>query len=184
MTELNFKYIIRLLLGTNVLCIIIIFVLCGEIYLLQDRLSEVTDLVRTLNDKISKLEIIQQEAINGGKSIEKGNIYIFGIATVVLCISALIYFGGIDPGDLGNTLNLLGDQANKDITSQNILINENLKHCLRGIESINRNLLTEITTRTDHICTKLNVVLNSMITKDINLNSIFSNITSERSDWE
>jgi hypothetical protein len=123
-----------------------------------------------LDDKISKLEAIQQETVNGGKGIEKGNVYILGIAAVILCISASIYFGGIDPGDLGKTLNLLADQSNKDITSQNVLINE--------------NILTEITTRTDHICAKLNVVLNSMITEDMDINSILNNIASGGSDWE
>ena len=133
--------------------------------------------VQTLNDKISKLESIQQEGI------EKGNWYIWGTAgfMVVACVVAM-YFGGVDPGDLGNTLNFVADQSNTDITSQNVLFNENLKHCLRGIENMNRNLLTE-TTRTDHnTCAKLNVVLNSMITKDTTLNSIFSRIT--KSGWE
>ena len=55
MMEQNSKFIIRLLLGTNALCIIIICMLCGEIYLLQDRLSEVTDVIRTLNEKIGKM---------------------------------------------------------------------------------------------------------------------------------
>lgn len=182
--EQNSKFIIRLLLGTNALCITIICILCGEIYLLQDRLSEVTDIIRSLNEKISKLETVQQISIQDGKSIEKGNGYLLGMAAVVLCISALIYFGGIDPGGLGDTLNLVADQSSKDINNQNVLINENLKHCLRGIENINRDLLTEITTRTDYICAKLNIVINSVVAKDVNLNSILGSITSTKSDWE
>lgn len=97
MMERDYKFIIGILLTTNVICLIIITVLCGEIFSLQEKLSEMTDTVRTLNDKISRIEV---------------------------------------------------------------------------------------TSRTDYICTKLDVILNSIITKDLNLNSIFSNLNSERSDWE
>lgn len=184
MMEKNSKIVIRLLLAINALCIIIICLLCGEIYPLKEQLAEVSDIVRELNDKLSKLETIQQEAINGGKSIEKGNGYLIGIAISIFGVFAVLCFGGIDPGDIGTSLNLLSEQSSKDIISQNVAINDNLKNCLRGVENINRNLLTEITTRTDQICAKLDVVINSMITKDMDLNSVLRKLTSGKSGWE
>lgn len=134
MMEKNFRLIVRLLLGTNVMCLIIIAVQCGEIYLLQEKLSEMSDVVRSLDAKISQLESIQKEAIYGEKLIEGGNRYILGGTVVILSIIALIYFGGIDPGDLGRSLNLLADQSTQDFTTQNKLISDNLNQCLSSID--------------------------------------------------
>lgn len=95
-----------------------------------------------------------------------------------------MYFGGIDPGALGKALNLSSYQSTENFVSQNKLIGENLKLCLSSIDFMNRGILNEVASRTDFICTKLDAILNSIITKDLNLNSIFSNLNSERSDWE
>jgi hypothetical protein len=182
MTEKDYKNIVGVLLATNVVCLIIVAVLCGEIISLQEKLSEMTNIVRTLNDKISRIEVIQEETFLSEKKIEKGNGYILGGALIMISVIALIYFGGIDPGDLG--LNLLADQSTTDFVNQNNLVSENLKLCLSSIDFMNRSILNEIASRTDHICTKLDVIMNSIITKDLNLNSIFSNLNSGRSDWE
>lgn len=184
MMERDYKFIIGILLTTNVICLIIIAVLCGEIFSLQEKLSEMTDTVRTLNDKISRIEVIQEETLLNEKRIEKGNGYILGGALIIIGIITLTYFGGIDPGALGKALNLSADQSTTDLVNQNKLIGENLKLCLSSIDFMNRGILNEVTSRTDYICTKLDVILNSIITKDLNLNSIFSNLNSERSDWE
>jgi uncharacterized protein YpmS len=53
MTERDYKFIIGILLTINVICLIIIAVLFGEILSLQEKLSEMRDSVRTLNDNIS-----------------------------------------------------------------------------------------------------------------------------------
>jgi len=184
MTEKNYKIIVGTLLATNVICLIMITVLCGEIYSLQEKLSEMTDIVRTLNDKISRIEVIQEETLFGEKKIEKGNVYILGGTLTIIGVIILIYFGGIDPGALGKALNLSADQSTTDFVSQNKLIGENLKHCLSSIDFMNRGILNEIASRTDYVCTKLDVILNSIIKKDLNLNSILSNLNSGRSDWE
>lgn len=184
MTERDYKIIIGALLATNVICLAIVAVLCGEINSLQERLLEMTDTVRTLDDKISRIEAAQEETFPGGKRIEKGNGYIVGGALTIAGIIAVIYFGGIDPGALGKALNLSADQSKMDFVNQNKLIGENLKLCLTGIDFMNRGILAEISSRTDYICVKLDVILNSIITKDVNLNSILSNLTSGRSDWE
>jgi len=184
MTEKDYKNIVGVLLATNVVCLIIVAVLCGEIISLQEKLSEMTDIVRTLNDKISRIEVIQEETFLSEKKIEKGNGYILGGALIMISVIALIYFGGIDPGDLGKALNLLADQSTTDFVNQNNLVSENLKLCLSSIDFMNRSILNEITSRTDHICTKLDVIMNSIIRKDLNLNSIFSNLNSGRGDWE
>ena len=69
----------------------------------------------------------------------------------MMTLIALIYFGGIDPGSLKSTLKLSADQSTMDIEAQNNLISE----------------LTEITSRTDQICSKIDTVLNSIIKKDV-----------------
>lgn len=185
MTERDYKIIIGILLATNVICLIIVFALCGEINSLQERLSDMTDTIRTLDDKISRIEVAQEEnALFSEKKMEKGNGYILGGVLTIIGVISLIYFGGIDPGALGKALNLSADQSTMDFVSQNKLIGENLKLCLSSIDFMNRGILTEVTSRTDYICTKLDVILNSIITKDVNLNSVLSNLTSGRSNWE
>lgn len=184
MMEKDYKKIINVLLIINAICLIVIAALCGEIYLLQEKLSELTDTIQTLNTKISHLESIQYETMYGDRGIEKGNGYILGGVATIIGLLAIMYFGGINPGDLGKALNLLGDQSKTDLIQQNKLIDENMKLCLSSIDFMNRSILNEITSKTDYICTKLEVILNSMITKDVNLNSIFSKITSGKNDWE
>lgn len=184
MTEKDYKIVIGMLLTTNIICLIIVSVLCGEINSLQERLSDMTDTVRTLDDKISRIELAQEETLLSEKRIEKGNGYILGGALIIMGIIVLTYFGGIDPGTLGKALNLSAEQSTMDFVSQNKFIGENLKLCLSSIDFMNRGILTEVTSRTDHICNKLDVIINSIITKDVNLNSIISNITPGRSGWE
>lgn len=65
MTERDYKIIIGVLLATNVICLAIVAVLCGEINSLQERLLEMTDTVRTLDDKISRIEAAQEETFLG-----------------------------------------------------------------------------------------------------------------------
>jgi hypothetical protein len=178
------KFLFILLLVTNAIGLTIVSGLTGEVTLLQEKLSDMTDIVRTLDDKISSMEVTQEKTIVVEKNLEKGNAYILGGALITLGLIGLIYFGGIDPGDLGKVLNLSADQSTMDFVSQNKLISENLKHCLSSIDTMNRGILSEVTSRTDHICSKLEVILNSIVKKDVNLNSMLSNLTSGRSDWE
>lgn len=84
MTVKDYKIIVGILLATNVICLIMIAVLCGEIYSLQEKLSEMTDIVRTLNDKISRIEVIQEENLLSEKRIEKGNVCILGVILTIL----------------------------------------------------------------------------------------------------
>ena len=182
--ERDYKIIVGVLLATNITCLIIISILCGEINLLQERITETSDLIRVLENKIANIEVIQEENLLNEKETVKGNRYILGGVLTVLGIVIIMYFGGIDPGALGKALNLSADQSTTDLVNQNKLIGENLKLCLSSIDFMNRGILNEVTSRTDYICTKLDVILNSIITKDLNLNSIFSNLNSERSDWE
>lgn len=172
------------LIGTNIICLFIIAFVIAENNLLQEKLLEMTENFRLLDEKISRIEATQNESLRGGKMVEKGNGYILGGVVIIIGIVTLIYFGGIDPGALGKALNLSSIDPMTDFVSQNKLIGGNLKLCLSSIDFMNRGILNEVASRTDFICTKLDVILNSIITKDLNLNSIFSNLNSERSDWE
>jgi hypothetical protein len=50
---------------------------------------------------------------------------------------------------------------------------------------MNQSIVAEIGTKTDFICSKLEVITKSFINKDINLNSIFGNLPSDKGkDWE
>lgn len=66
--EKDYKKIINVLLIINAICLIVIAALCGEIYLLQEKLSELTDTIQTLNTKISHLESIQYETMYGDQT--------------------------------------------------------------------------------------------------------------------
>ena len=52
MTAREYKVVIGILLVANIACLIIISILCGEIDLLQNKLSEMSDTIRVLDDKI------------------------------------------------------------------------------------------------------------------------------------
>jgi hypothetical protein len=106
MTEKEYKIITVVLLLTNVICLITVLVLIGEINLLQENLSDMTDIVRILDDKISRIEVVQEETLQSEKRIEKGNGYILGGAFTIIGVIALIYFGGIAKVALGKALNL------------------------------------------------------------------------------
>lgn len=87
MTERDYKIIIGVLLATNVICLIIVFVLCGEIHSLQEGLSDMTDTVRTLDDKISGIEI-DEETLYIEKRIQKATGFFVGVGfTMIWLIS-------------------------------------------------------------------------------------------------
>jgi hypothetical protein len=44
--------------------------------------------------------------------------------------------------------------------------------------------VTEIGSKADHICSKLEVITKALIKKDLDLNSIFGNISSDKGNWE
>ena len=97
-------------------CLIIISVLCGEINLLQDKLSEMSDTVRALDEKIANIEVAQEnfhnESLQNEKVMEKGNKYILGGILVIIGVVIVTYLGGgIDPGNVGKVFNLSADQS-------------------------------------------------------------------------
>jgi hypothetical protein len=118
--------------------------------------------------------------------MEKGNKYILGGILVIIGVVIVTYLGGgIDPGDLGKVFNLSADQSTVDLISQNDLISKNLKFCLQSIDFMNKSIVAEIGSKTDFICSKLEVITKAFINKEINLNSIFGNLPSDRGkDWE
>jgi len=190
MTAKEYKIVIGALLVVNMTCLIIISVLCGEINLLQDKLSEMSDTVRALDEKIANIEVIQEnfhnESSQNEKVMEKGNKYILGGILVIIGVVIVTYLGGgIDPGNLGKVFNLSADQSTVDLISQNDLISKNLKFCLQSIDFMNKSIVAEIGSKTDFICSKLEVITKAFINKEINLNSIFGNLPSDKGkDWE
>jgi hypothetical protein len=105
MTAKEYKIIIGALLVVNMTCLIIIFVLCGEINLLQDRLSEMSDTVQALDEKIANIEVTQEnfhnESLQNEKVVGKGNKYILREILVIIGVVIVTYLGGIDPRNLG-----------------------------------------------------------------------------------
>lgn len=97
MTEREYKIIVGVLLVTNVICLICICVLVGEVNSLQLKLSDMADTVRSLNDKMTRIEGAQEKTLHSEKIIEKGNVYILGGVITMIALIALVYFGGIDP---------------------------------------------------------------------------------------
>lgn len=189
MTAREYKVTIGILLVTNVACLIIISILCGEIDLLQNKLSEMSDTIRVLDDKIASIEAAQEkfqnESIQSEKVAAKGSKYIFGGILTILGIAIVAYFGGIDPGNLGKIINLSADQSTADLISQNDLIGKNLKLCLQGIDFMNKSIVAEIGAKTDFVCAKLEVITKAFINKDVNLNSVLGNLPSDKGkDWE
>ena len=50
---------------------------------------------------------------------------------------------------------------------------------------MNKSIVAKIGAKTDFICAKLEVITKAFINKEINLNSIFGNLPSDRGkDWE
>ena len=189
MTAREYKVVIGILLVANIACLIIIYILCGEIYLLQNKLFEMSDTIRALDDKIASIEAAQEkfqnESIQSEKVAEKGSKYIFGGILTILGIAIVAYFGGIDPGNLGKIINLSADQSTADLINQNGLIGKNLELCLQGIDFMNKNIVAEIGAKTDFVCAKLEVITKALVNKDVNLNSILGNLPSDKGkDWE
>ena len=179
-----YKLIIGLLLANNITCGTIIYILSDEIKILQGQLSEMTSLTFKLNDKLTRIEEVQEKALPREVKIEKGNVYILGGAVIIIGIVILMYFGGIDPGALGQALNLSADQSTLEIIGQNKLIGENLKACLSSIDYMNKHIAAEVTSKAEFICNKIDIMLNSMITKNLDFNSGIDNLSTRRSDWD
>ena len=90
--EKNYKIIIIVLLTTNVIFHIIIAVLFGEIYSLQENLSNMTEAARALEDKISRMEIEKE-------GDDRCTVYVIFYTTV--CTIMAIYFEDIGSELLG-----------------------------------------------------------------------------------
>lgn len=145
--------------------------------------------IRALNEKISNIELVQEnfqnENLQNEKVTAKGSKLILGGVLMIMSIVILGYFGGIDPGSLGKGFDLSASQLAADIADQNAFINKNLNTCLQSVDFMNKSIVAEIGTKTDFICAKLEVITKAFINKDINLNSIFGNLPSDRGkDWE
>jgi len=189
MTAREYKVVIGILLVANIACLIIISILCGEIDLLQNKLSEMSNTIRALDDKISSIELAQEkfqnESIQSEKVAAKGSKYIFGGILTILGIVIIAYFGGIDPGNLGKIINLSSDQSTADLIHQNGLIGKNLKLCLQGIDFMNKSIVGEIGVKTDFVYDKLQVITKALINKDVNLNPVVGNLPLDKGkEWE
>ena len=57
------KVLICILVITNVISFAIVFVLFGEINMLQERLLETSEIVKTLNLKVAEVKFLQKEAL-------------------------------------------------------------------------------------------------------------------------
>lgn len=130
--------------SVNTILLICIAVLSYEVYILTVQQSEMLATIQALNEKLveveklSKLERVEQLSKLEGveQNIAKSNEGIHFIAGTVILITVmvtLIYFGGIDPGDLGGAIN-----AN---TNRN--------------EVLNQQILNEMVANTDKICKKV-----------------------------
>lgn len=71
MTGRDYNILIGVLLATNVIFFIIVFMLYGEINLLKEKLARMTDTVQALDAKIYKIELVQEETFLSEKKIEK-----------------------------------------------------------------------------------------------------------------
>ena len=70
------KALICILVITNVISFVIVFVLFGEINLLQERLLETAEIVRTLNLKIDEIKFLQKEVLKIDR-ISTGSMLVF-----------------------------------------------------------------------------------------------------------
>ena len=73
-----------MLLAINLICFIIVYFLCGEIYLLQQKLLDTAETVRTLGDKIPITEIEKEKSYIGLMVV---------ITTVIGGVIFSIYYG-------------------------------------------------------------------------------------------
>jgi hypothetical protein len=171
----------------NILLLIIIAALCGEIYLLNERLSEMTELIKSLNDKIVGLEEAQKELANANlekqTNLKDSNYTLLGISAIILTIVVLVYFGGINPGSMAEALIISADQAAAETIGQNNLNSNNLIDCLNTIKDMNQQIIAQLDVRFDVLCSKTNAVLNAII-KGNSLNATLSSIRSSIEDFE
>lgn len=177
---LNYKIV-------NTVLLIIIAMLCGEIYLLTEKISEMNGMIQSLTEKISKIEEFQKVNIDKSNVTIQGNSVIAGAAGVLLGIMVLMYFGGIDPGSLGNALNISANQATQDLVSQNNLINQNLIDCIKNINYLNKSVIAEIGNKTDFLCSKINIVIKSVTNSNSsgpNIDTLLRSIESSTEDFE
>jgi hypothetical protein len=165
----------------------IIAALCGEIYLLNERLSEMSELIHSLNDKITKLEDLQKDLVKANLEkqdyLRESNYTILGITAIALTIVALLYFGGIDPNSMTDALNVSAEQAAKDTIGQNDLNSNNFVDCLKNIKDMNQQIISTIDIKSAIIVSKINTVLNA-ITKGRSINVPLSSIRSTVEDFE
>lgn len=171
----------------NTILSIIIAVLCGEIYLLHEKLSEMSEIIHSLNDKITKLEDLQKDLANANLEkqnfLREGNYTILGITAVVLTIVTLLYFGGIDPGSMADALNVSAEQAASETLGQNDLNSSNFVDSLKTIKDMNQQIISVIDHKSVLIVSKINTVLNA-ITKGNSINTTLSSIKSSIEDFE
>ncbi len=131
--------------------------------------------IQTLNDKVSELQDLQEIQIEKEIKVEKGNYAIAGICVISLMVVLYLYFGGIDPGSMGDLFNISANQASQYIISQNQLICQNLSDCLRSIDLLNKSVISELGHKTDVICGKINVIINAVVKSDC-VNQVLSSI--------
>lgn len=171
----------------NTALLVIIAALSREIYILNERLSEMTQIVQSLNHKIEGMEEFQKELAKSNlekhNNLKDGNYTLLGISAIILTVVGLLYFGGVDPGSIADALNVSANQTAAGAIGQNNLNSHNLIDCLKNIKDMNYQIITEINVKSDVICSKINAVLTA-ITKGKSINSILSSVKSSPDDFE
>jgi hypothetical protein len=173
----------RLLIG---LLITIIPLLTGDIILLNQQISDMAHTIDDVNQKLDQLEKLVESGNADNKVIRTGNKWVIGSIVVITVMVALIYFGGIDPGNLGNLFNSTADQTVELINSQNNLDAEHFKTLLEGQKNISSLIVDVISRKNDLICEKIdNIMLNMMKSiGKVDLNNIFSlDNSNSKDDW-
>ncbi len=171
----------------NTILLIIIAILCGEIYVLNERLSEMTEIIHSMNGKINDMEEIQKDFVKTNlekqSNLKNGNYTVIGITAIILTVVALLYFGGIDPGSMADALNVSANQAAIETIGQNNLNSNNLIDCLKNIKDMNHEIITQVDLKSEIIVSKIGTVL-SAITKGNSINTTLSSIKSSIEDFE
>jgi hypothetical protein len=171
----------------NTILLIIIAILCGEIYILNERLSEMSDIIHSMNEKINGLEELQKDFAKANlekhSNLKDGNYTLIGITAIMLTVVALLYFVGIDPGSMANALNVSAEQATTETIGQNNLNSSNLIDCFRNIKDMNNEIIAQIDTKFEILGSKTGAVLNA-ITKGKSLNATLFSIRFSIEDFE
>jgi len=171
----------------NTILLIIIAALCGEIYVLNERLSEMTEIIHFMNEKINEMEELQRDFAKANlekqSNLKDGTYTLVGITAIILTVVALLYFGGIDPGSMADALNVSANQAAAETIGQNNLNSNNLIDCLRNIKDMNHEIIKQIDLKSEILVSKIGAVL-SAITKGNSLNATLSSIKSSIEDFE